>query len=311
MSFAARAKKIAPVLRQALALHQAPQESQGVIYRTVASASPPVQPSQVKAARSGWGWVLLAPAGFAAFLGTWQVNRYRWKVDLLKQREAGLSEDPTEVFGLPKTPEEYSRVAGSGEFQHDKSIYVGPRPRTVMGTANAGYTLVTPMVNSEWNKGVLVNRGWVPAEWRSNPKMRSLGCPTGQVEVVGVVRASEKRSGFVPDNNPKKGDWYWIDVPAMALACGLPPDTPLIEVFESDREYEQRGPTPTSVDVLSFNARTPPQTSRYPLPKPAGELMGVCVTPTNHRNYALTWFSLSGATAFLAMRALRTPGRRR
>lgn len=39
---------------------------------------------------TGWGWLLLLPAGFAGFLGTWQVNRYRWKVDLLEKREAGF-----------------------------------------------------------------------------------------------------------------------------------------------------------------------------------------------------------------------------
>ena len=36
------------------------------------------------------GWVLLAPALFAAFLGGWQVNRYAWKVDLLEQRAKAL-----------------------------------------------------------------------------------------------------------------------------------------------------------------------------------------------------------------------------
>jgi len=50
-----------------------------------------------------------------------------------------------------------------------------------------------------------------------------------QVAVDGVVRASENRGGFVPDNVGEQ--WYWIDVPAMAVACGLPPDTPLIELL--------------------------------------------------------------------------------
>ena len=30
--------------------------------------------------------------------------------------------------------------------------------------------------------------------------------------------------------------------------------------------------------------------------------------PSDHTNYALTWFSLSGATALLALRVLRNPG---
>ncbi len=50
-----------------------------------------------------------------------------------------------------------------------------------------------------------------------------------QVHVEGVIRESEKPSSFVPENSPSKGEWYWVDVPAMARAAGLPPDTPLIE----------------------------------------------------------------------------------
>ena len=50
-----------------------------------------------------------------------------------------------------------------------------------------------------------------------------------QVHVEGVIRESEKPSSFVPENSPTKGEWYWVDVPAMARAAGLPPDTPLIE----------------------------------------------------------------------------------
>ena len=51
-----------------------------------------------------------------------------------------------------------------------------------------------------------------------------------QVHLEGVIRDSEKPSSFVPDNSPSKAEWYWLDVPAMAKAAGLPPDTPMIEV---------------------------------------------------------------------------------
>jgi cytochrome oxidase assembly protein ShyY1 len=56
-----------------------------------------------------------------------------------------------------------------------------------------------------------------------------------QVRVEGVMRASEARGGFVPDNVPGAGPgdpaahWYWLEGPALARAAGLPPDTPLIE----------------------------------------------------------------------------------
>ena len=44
------------------------------------------------------------------------------------------------------------------------------------------------------------------------------------------MRHSEPRSGFVPDNKPAEGEWYWIDAPGIAQSLQLPPDTPLVEV---------------------------------------------------------------------------------
>lgn len=51
-----------------------------------------------------------------------------------------------------------------------------------------------------------------------------------QVQIVGVTRSSEPRNSFVPDNNPAKDEWYWLEVPAMAKAAGLPPDTQMVQV---------------------------------------------------------------------------------
>ena len=79
----------------------------------------------------------------------------------------------------------------------------------------------------------------------------------------------------------------------------------------SEEFGDQQGPVPTSMDVLAFKARQPKSTSLYPLPKAAAELLSVSVMPVDHRNYAITWFTLSAATASLAYRALRRPVGRR
>ena len=44
------------------------------------------------------------------------------------------------------------------------------------------------------------------------------------------MRCSEPRSGFVPDNRPAEGEWYWIDAPGIAQSLQLPADVPLVEV---------------------------------------------------------------------------------
>ena len=62
------------------------------------------------------------------------------------------------------------------------------------------------------------------------PSGCQLTCRGVQVQLEGIVRSSEKPSQFVPANEPGVGRWFWVDAPALAAACKLPPDTPLVEV---------------------------------------------------------------------------------
>lgn len=92
------------------------------------------------------------------------------------------------------------------------------------------YQLITPLHSDQWEKPVLVNRGWVPATWRSDTKLRQQWESSSNATLEAVTRVSEDPSSFVPHNNPKTGEWFWIDVPAMTISLGLPSDTPLVEV---------------------------------------------------------------------------------
>ena len=48
------------------------------------------------------------------------------------------------------------------------------------------------------------------------------------LELTPALR-SETPSTFVPAN--AGGDWFWVDVPALAAAAKLPPDTLLVEAL--------------------------------------------------------------------------------
>ena len=96
---------------------------------------------------------------------------------------------------------------------------------------NLRYQLITPLHSRQFEKPVLVNRGWVPATWRSDAKFRQQWeSKDNGATLQAVTRVSEDPSSFVPQNNPKTGEWFWIDVPAMATSLDLPSDTPLVEV---------------------------------------------------------------------------------
>mmetsp|Transcript_24818 Transcript_24818/g.64414 ORF Transcript_24818/g.64414 Transcript_24818/m.64414 type:complete len:322 (+) Transcript_24818:151-1116(+) len=259
------------------------------------------------------GALLLLPAAIAGYLGVWQLQRRQWKTELIQERQRMLAEPPVDLFGLDIGPTEYLPVRTSGSFQHEASLYVGPRVKSEMGTATPGYVVITPLYSPEWHKSILVNRGWVPEAWRGSPEAAQ---PAGNVTVAGVIRRSEAPNAFVPDNQPGKGQWFWIDAPSMAEACHLPADTPLMEVYDSSHGPDTKTEAaPTPMDVLARRSKgaaasTSPAKA-YPQPKGIGDLVDLPVMPRDHLNYALIWLTLSVVTAGMATRVLRAPVRRR
>ncbi len=76
-----------------------------------------------------------------------------------------------------------------------------------------GFHLITPLVRTDGST-ILVDRGFI-----SEPK-RKFSTPEGEVEIHGMLRESQARNTFTPDNNPEKGEWFWVDVAAMANYAG-------------------------------------------------------------------------------------------
>ena len=45
----------------------------------------------------------------------------------------------------------------------------------------------------------------------------------GEVDLVGMVRLTETRKPFVPENNPERNHWHYRDLEAMARLTGAEP----------------------------------------------------------------------------------------
>ncbi|KAB2066788.1 hypothetical protein ES319_A09G183300v1 [Gossypium barbadense] len=256
------------------------------------------------------------------------------KIEMLDYRQKRLQMEPLKLNDMPPSSEildtlEFRRVVCKGVFDYERSIYIGPRSRSISGVTENGYYVITPLMPIPDNADsvqspVLVNRGWVPRSWRdksfevSQDREKSSSTdvvPVQQnerswwgmfqskkqkaveaqapaityVEVIGVVRGSEKPSVFVPPNDPNSGQWFYVDVPAIAVACGLPKDTLLIEDINEN-----------------VNPSNP-----YPVPKDINALIRSSVMPQDHLNYTLTWYSLSAAVTFMAFKRLKPKNSRR
>ncbi|KAG5644618.1 hypothetical protein DXG03_008096 [Asterophora parasitica] len=171
---------------------------------------------------------------FTFALGTWQLKRLKWKVDLIDELEEKLQLQPLSLppkikyarasspylpllshipCSLSVIPEfVYRKVALKGKWDHAHTMLLMPRVREGVHGAH----VVTPLVR-ENGSTVLVDRGFVSKDFAlANNFHRE----EGEVEILGMLRTSQPRNSFTPDNNPEEGTWYWNDVQAMADYVG-------------------------------------------------------------------------------------------
>ena len=131
------------------------------------------------------------------------------------------------------------------------------------------------------------------------------------MQFVGITRGSERPSSFVPPNTGN--DWFWIDVPALAAAAGLPPSTPLVEVIAPPRSAggaAAAGPSYPQVRprLLAWALRRLIGRVGHANTQAHAEstLLRFPVMPDDHRNYAATWLTLAAAVGLLGVGAIRS-----
>lgn len=214
-------------------------------------------------------------AGFAllfAALGVWQVERLRWKLNLIARVEARLAATPVPIPPaaewsrlLPREIE-YRRVRVEGTYDHVRTTYVD-----ALTERGAGNWVVTPLRTAQGI--ILVNRGFAPKSWSA---------PAGEgppQAVTGLLRLSEPDGRVLRPNRPAEDAWFSRDVPAIAARREL-----------------------GSVAPFFIDAAAEPGSSDYPI----GGLTVVRFR-NSHLVYALTWFALAALSLFGLVLALRSP----
>jgi surfeit locus 1 family protein len=223
---------------------------------------------------------LLALAAFTLFiaLGTWQLQRRVWKLDLIARVNARVHAPPALAPGpdawhkISAASDAYRRVSIAGVFENDKETRV--QAVTDLGP---GFWIMTPLV-SDRGFTVLINRGFVSPE-RADPATRAQGQIADPVLITGLLRISEPRGGFLRRNDPQGGRWYSRDVAAIAAARGLPPHLTAPYFIDADATPNPGGLPVGGLTVIAF--------------------------PNSHLVYALTWYSLAVLVAVGVAYAVR------
>jgi len=213
-----------------------------------------------------------------AGLGTWQVVRLQWKLDLIERVDARVHAAPTAPPGVAQWPQvskesdEYRAVALSGHY-----LYELTTPVQALSDLGAGFWLLTPLC-TDGGHIVLVNRGFIPssgdiAERYPARRASANACASraaDAVEITGLLRIAEPKSGFLRDNDPVGNRWYAREVGAIAAARGL--DVANVAPYFVDAG---KGQDPATAPEKAVGGLT------------------VISFPNNHLVYALTWYALA------------------
>ncbi|WP_286158977.1 SURF1 family protein [Methylobacterium sp. Leaf456] len=218
----------------------------------------------------------LGLVGIFLALGTWQVQRRAWKLDLIARVEARLRAEPVSPPGraewahLDGPAIEYRRVRVSGRFEHDRTALV-----QALTERGGGFWVLTPLVRPDGTT-ILINRGFVPGDRKDRPDRAE---PPGDVTVTGLLRLSEPGGGFLRHNDPAADRWYSRDVSALAAARNLHDVAPYF--IDADVTPNPGGLPVGGLTVVAFR--------------------------NDHLVYALTWFTLALMSAGALIYALRRP----
>ena len=130
-------------------------------------------------------------------LGTWQIYRLQWKVDLISEINNGLNSEP--VFYSNTNIKNYQKVKFSGIFDFEKQIYL----YSLNNKGKPGYDIITPLkINS--NEILLINRGWIQKDQKNNKDINKIESNSYE----GILKKITKPNPFKPDNNIENNIWY-------------------------------------------------------------------------------------------------------
>lgn len=217
------------------------------------------QPS-LRARRLLTAFLILLVAIFTA-LGTWQVQRLFWKLDLIARVDARVHADPVPAptGAIDPVEDEYRHVTATGLFEHDKTVLV-----QAVTERGAGFWVVTPL-RADDAATILINRGFVPADRSARDARLGSELAAGPFTVTGLLRISEPGGGFLRANDPAGNRWFSRDVAAIATAKGL---GHVAEYFIDADATENPGGLPVGgLTVVSFR--------------------------NSHLVYALTWYAMA------------------
>ena len=179
-------------------------------------------------------------------LGFWQLNR----LDEKRKFNSVLStHSSTPVQSLDeavpakwnKATSEWLRVSVTGSYDFSKAVTIINRSQD--GTA--GYNSVVPFTSTN-NRTILVNRGFVPLV------IEAPVAPTGEIEIIGYLRASQSRSALGPIDSTEAGntEFQRFDIPLISAHVGKTIEPMFLQLITESPAGESQWPAKVALPPL-------------------------------------------------------------
>ncbi|MDA7828945.1 SURF1 family protein [bacterium] len=170
-------------------------------------------------------------------LGTWQLYRLQWKMELISEITFGLNSTPIEYSN--SIEKNYQRVVSNGFYNFKDQIYL----YSLNQKGKPGFDVITPF-ETVGKEIVLVNRGWIPKELKELPEINSI---QGSTTITGLLRKIYKANIFKPNNDIKGNIWFSLNLNDMEKFTGKKFSNFII--YLEDIEVKAPSPRKITVDV--------------------------------------------------------------
>jgi len=132
-------------------------------------------------------------------LGSWQIIRLNWKLELIKQIETSLKDIPVNLSNSKH--KNYLRIKTRGSIDFEKQIYL----YNLNEKGKPGFEVINPL--KVGNNNYLLNRGWIPFNKKEDETINVID----ENYINGVLRKQIKPNMFKPENDLSENYWFTLD----------------------------------------------------------------------------------------------------
>ena len=132
-------------------------------------------------------------------LGSWQLVRLNWKLNLIEQIQSSLKDEPININNT--VLKNYLRIKAGGTIDFENQIYL----YNLNEKGEPGFEVINPIKIN--NENYLLNRGWIPFNKKNEKEINIID----ENNIVGILRKQIKANMFKPKNDILNNYWFTLN----------------------------------------------------------------------------------------------------